>query len=61
LLAKSTPHNVNLGSGRFAMFNNERDIPGAGIGSWNVQGCPIVQNWQSFYICDWDSSASSSP
>jgi hypothetical protein len=46
LLAKSTPHNVNLGSGRFAMFNNERDIPGWGriVGSHPVivacsQGC----------------------
>jgi hypothetical protein len=27
LLAKPTPHNLNLGSDRFAMFNNERDIP----------------------------------
>src|SRR5215207_8491697 len=27
LLAKPTPHNVNLGSDRFAMFNKERDIP----------------------------------
>jgi hypothetical protein len=26
LLVKPTPRNVNLGSGRFAMFNKERDI-----------------------------------
>jgi hypothetical protein len=26
LLAKPTPLNINLGSDRFAMFNNERDI-----------------------------------
>jgi len=26
LLAKPTPRNVNLGSVRFAMFNNQRDI-----------------------------------
>jgi hypothetical protein len=26
LLAKSTPLNINLGSDRFSMFNNERDI-----------------------------------
>jgi hypothetical protein len=28
LLVKLTPRNVNLGNGRFAMFNKERDIPG---------------------------------
>jgi hypothetical protein len=28
LLVKPTPRNVNLGSGRFAMFNKERDISG---------------------------------
>jgi hypothetical protein len=27
LLVKLTPRNVNLGNGRFAMFNKERDIP----------------------------------
>jgi hypothetical protein len=27
LLAKTTPRNVNLGSVRFSMFNNQRDIP----------------------------------
>ena len=26
MLVKPTPRNVNLGSGRFAMFNKERDI-----------------------------------
>jgi hypothetical protein len=26
LLVKPTPRNVNLGSGRFAMLNKERDI-----------------------------------
>jgi hypothetical protein len=26
LLVKLTPRNVNLGNGRFAMFNKERDI-----------------------------------
>jgi hypothetical protein len=26
LLAKPTPLNINLGSDRFSMFNNERDI-----------------------------------
>jgi hypothetical protein len=26
LLVKPTPRNVNLGNGRFAMFNKERDI-----------------------------------
>jgi hypothetical protein len=26
LLVKQTPRNVNLGNGRFAMFNKERDI-----------------------------------
>jgi hypothetical protein len=26
LLVKPTPRNVNLGSGRFAMFNKERDM-----------------------------------
>jgi hypothetical protein len=26
LLAKPTPLNINLSSGRFAMFNKERDI-----------------------------------
>jgi hypothetical protein len=29
LLVKLTPRNVNLGNGRFAMFNKERDIPAA--------------------------------
>jgi DNA-binding transcriptional LysR family regulator len=29
LLAKTTPRNVNLGSVRFSMFNNQRDIPRA--------------------------------
>jgi hypothetical protein len=28
LLVKPTPRNVNLGSGRFAMFNKERDMSG---------------------------------
>jgi hypothetical protein len=28
LLVKPTPRNVNLGSGRFAMLNKERDISG---------------------------------
>jgi hypothetical protein len=28
LLVKPTPRNVNLGNGRFAMFNKERDISG---------------------------------
>jgi len=36
LLVKPTPRNVDLGNGRFAMFNKERDISavrgGAGIG-----------------------------
>ena len=27
MLAKTTPRNVNLGSVRFSMFNNQRDIP----------------------------------
>jgi hypothetical protein len=27
LLVKPPPRNVNLGNGRFAMFNKERDIP----------------------------------
>jgi hypothetical protein len=27
LLAKPAPRNVNLGSVRFSMFNNQRDIP----------------------------------
>jgi hypothetical protein len=27
LLAKQAPRNVNLGNVRFAMFNNQRDIP----------------------------------
>ena len=26
MLVKQTPRNVNLGNGRFAMFNKERDI-----------------------------------
>jgi hypothetical protein len=30
LLAKPTPHNVNLGNDRFAMFNKKRDIPESG-------------------------------
>jgi hypothetical protein len=30
LLVKLTPRNVNLGNGRFAMFNKERDISGNG-------------------------------
>jgi hypothetical protein len=29
LLVKLTPRNVNLGNGRFAMFNKERDISDA--------------------------------
>jgi hypothetical protein len=34
LLVKLTPRNVNLGNGRFAMFNKERDIlPICAIGS----------------------------
>ena len=28
MLVKPTPRNVNLGNGRFAMFNKERDISG---------------------------------
>jgi hypothetical protein len=31
LLAKPTPLNINLGSDRFAKFNNERDIPFAAL------------------------------
>ncbi len=32
LLAKPTPLNINLGSDRFSMFNNERDISERGGG-----------------------------
>jgi hypothetical protein len=31
LLVKPTPRNVNLGNGRFAMFNKERDISTADV------------------------------
>jgi hypothetical protein len=36
LLVKPTPRNVNLGNGRFAMFNKEWDISG------RLLSCPLI-------------------
>jgi hypothetical protein len=41
LLVKLTPRNVNLGNGRFAMFNKERDILAHSVEDGLELGCRI--------------------
>jgi hypothetical protein len=42
LLVKPTPRNVNLGSGRFAMLNKERDISSSSVLT-RMQGFNLAQ------------------
>jgi hypothetical protein len=50
LLVKPTPRNVNLGNGRFAMFNKERDISYGG-GHFLLTTREAQSNWLQAIFC----------